>query len=55
MTISNRSVRGKHELMLRLDVDLLQDYTHEFHKTKANFMAIRERENLMGSVRKDIE
>ncbi|XP_016057462.1 PREDICTED: Golgi SNAP receptor complex member 1 isoform X3 [Miniopterus natalensis] len=35
--------------------DILQDYTHEFHKTKANFMAIRERENLMGSVRKDIE
>ncbi|XP_030885291.1 Golgi SNAP receptor complex member 1 [Leptonychotes weddellii] len=43
------------ELMLRLDIDLLQDYTHEFHKTKANFVAIRERENLMGSVRKDIE
>ncbi|KAM5273098.1 Golgi SNAP receptor complex member 1 isoform 1-T1 [Ctenodactylus gundi] len=35
--------------------DILQDYTHEFHKTKANFTAIRERENLMGSVRKDIE
>ncbi|GAB1296482.1 Golgi SNAP receptor complex member 1 [Apodemus speciosus] len=34
---------------------LLRDYTHEFHKTKANFTAIRERENLMGSVRKDIE
>ncbi|XP_030891418.1 LOW QUALITY PROTEIN: Golgi SNAP receptor complex member 1-like [Leptonychotes weddellii] len=35
--------------------DILQDYTHEFHKTKADFVAIRERENLMGSVRKDIE
>ncbi|PNJ34434.1 GOSR1 isoform 8 [Pongo abelii] len=35
--------------------DILQDYTHEFHKTKANFMSIRERENLMGSVRKDID
>ncbi|XP_006891059.1 PREDICTED: Golgi SNAP receptor complex member 1-like isoform X4 [Elephantulus edwardii] len=35
--------------------DILQDYTHEFHKTKANFTAVRERENLMGSVRKDIE
>ncbi|KAF7244398.1 Golgi SNAP receptor complex member 1 [Varanus komodoensis] len=35
--------------------DILQDYTHEFHKTKANFLAVRERENLMGSVRKDIE
>uniref|UniRef100_A0A8C0F4L4 Golgi SNAP receptor complex member 1 n=1 Tax=Bubo bubo TaxID=30461 RepID=A0A8C0F4L4_BUBBB len=35
--------------------DILQDYTHEFHKTKANFLAIRERENLLGSVRKDID
>nr|XP_028563430.1 Golgi SNAP receptor complex member 1 isoform X3 [Podarcis muralis]XP_028563431.1 Golgi SNAP receptor complex member 1 isoform X3 [Podarcis muralis] len=35
--------------------DILQDYTHEFHKTKTNFLAVRERENLMGSVRKDIE
>uniref|UniRef100_A0A8C5Q591 Golgi SNAP receptor complex member 1 n=1 Tax=Leptobrachium leishanense TaxID=445787 RepID=A0A8C5Q591_9ANUR len=31
------------------------DYTHEFHKTKTNFQAIREREDLLGSVRKDIE
>ncbi|KAG8450427.1 hypothetical protein GDO86_002910 [Hymenochirus boettgeri] len=35
--------------------DILQDYTHEFHKTKANFQTIREREDLLGSVRKDIE
>lgn len=35
--------------------DILQDYTHEFHKTKSNFMVIREREDLLGSVRKDIE
>ncbi|CAF94142.1 unnamed protein product, partial [Tetraodon nigroviridis] len=35
--------------------DILQDYTHEFHKTKRNFLAIREREDLLGSVRKDIE
>uniref|UniRef100_A0A8C7R9U1 Golgi SNAP receptor complex member 1 n=1 Tax=Oncorhynchus mykiss TaxID=8022 RepID=A0A8C7R9U1_ONCMY len=35
--------------------DILQDYTHEFHKTKANFLAIREREDLLGSVRKDID
>lgn len=33
----------------------MQDYTHEFHKTKGNFLAIREREDLLGSVRKDIE
>ncbi|KAM9319159.1 Golgi SNAP receptor complex member 1 [Pholidichthys leucotaenia] len=35
--------------------DILQDYTHEFHKTKSNFLALREREDLLGSVRKDIE
>ncbi|XP_028321421.1 Golgi SNAP receptor complex member 1 [Gouania willdenowi] len=35
--------------------DILQDYTNEFHKTKGNFLAIREREDLLGSVRKDIE
>ncbi|XP_067362553.1 Golgi SNAP receptor complex member 1 isoform X2 [Channa argus] len=35
--------------------DILQDYTHEFNKTKGNFLAIREREDLLGSVRKDIE
>uniref|UniRef100_A0A667WU05 Golgi SNAP receptor complex member 1 n=1 Tax=Myripristis murdjan TaxID=586833 RepID=A0A667WU05_9TELE len=35
--------------------DILQDYTHEFHKTKGNFLAIREREDLLGSVRKDID
>ncbi|XP_042298472.1 Golgi SNAP receptor complex member 1 isoform X2 [Sceloporus undulatus] len=35
--------------------DILQDYTHEFHKTKTNFLAVRERENLLGSVQKDIE
>ncbi|XP_056330120.1 Golgi SNAP receptor complex member 1-like [Danio aesculapii] len=34
--------------------DILQDYTHEFHKTKSNFMAIREREDLLGSVRKTL-
>lgn len=33
----------------------VQDYTQEFHKTKGNFLAIREREDLLGSVRKDIE
>lgn len=40
---------------LRLDIDLLQDYTHEFHKTKANFMTVWEREKLMGLVQKDID
>ncbi|KAK2828206.1 hypothetical protein Q5P01_019240 [Channa striata] len=35
--------------------DILQDYTHEFHKTKSNFCTLREREDLLGSVHRDIE
>ncbi|AWO99803.1 Golgi SNAP receptor complex member 1 isoform 2 [Scophthalmus maximus] len=35
--------------------DILQDYTHEFHKTKGNFFSLREREDLLGSVHRDIE
>merc|ERR1711894_16774 len=34
--------------------DILQDYSHEFQKTKSNIIAHREREDLMGSVRRDI-
>ena len=32
-----------------------QDYSHEFRKTKSNIHAHREREDLLGSVRRDIE
>ncbi|XP_072231287.1 Golgi SNAP receptor complex member 1-like isoform X2 [Leuresthes tenuis] len=35
--------------------DILQDYTHEFHKTRNNFVSLREREDLLGSVHRDIE
>ncbi|XP_063964940.1 Golgi SNAP receptor complex member 1-like isoform X1 [Lytechinus pictus] len=35
--------------------DILKDYTHEFHKTKANIEACREREELMGSVQREID
>ncbi|PWA23170.1 hypothetical protein CCH79_00002374 [Gambusia affinis] len=35
--------------------DILQDYTHEFYKTKSNFLSLREREDLLGSVHRDIE
>ena len=35
--------------------DILQDYSHEFQKIKANVSANREREDLLGSVHKDIE
>ncbi|KAM6985709.1 Golgi SNAP receptor complex member 1-like [Aplochiton taeniatus] len=35
--------------------DILQDYTHEYHKTRGNFLSLREREDLLGSVHRDIE
>ncbi|KAF4524267.1 hypothetical protein B566_EDAN012030 [Ephemera danica] len=35
--------------------EILQDYTQEFRKTQANFTARREREDLLRSVRKDID
>ncbi|XP_074641346.1 Golgi SNAP receptor complex member 1-like [Tubulanus polymorphus] len=35
--------------------DILQDYSHEFQKTKANITAFKEREDLLGSVRRDID
>uniref|UniRef100_A0A8C5N858 Golgi SNAP receptor complex member 1 n=1 Tax=Gouania willdenowi TaxID=441366 RepID=A0A8C5N858_GOUWI len=35
--------------------DILQDYTREYHKTKMNFFSLREREDLLGSVHRDIE
>ena len=35
--------------------DILQDYHQEFHKTKANITACREREELMGSVKREID
>jgi len=35
--------------------DILQDYSQEFQKTKANINAIREREDLLGSVHRDIK
>ena len=35
--------------------DILQDYSHEFHKTRGNIVAQRDRDDLLGSVRRDIE
>ncbi|XP_075745882.1 golgi SNAP receptor complex member Gos28 isoform X3 [Rhipicephalus microplus] len=35
--------------------DILQDYVREFHKTRTNVQAHRERDLLLGSVRKDID
>lgn len=34
--------------------DILQDYSHEFSKTKTNIKATKDREDLIGSVRRDI-
>eukprot|EP00914_Ancora_sagittata_P030326 GHVO01060586.1.p1 GENE.GHVO01060586.1~~GHVO01060586.1.p1 ORF type:complete len:159 (+),score=7.15 GHVO01060586.1:3-479(+) len=35
--------------------DILQDYSHEFNKTKANILAYRDREDLLGAVHRDID
>uniref|UniRef100_A0A224YNV4 Golgi SNAP receptor complex member 1 n=1 Tax=Rhipicephalus zambeziensis TaxID=60191 RepID=A0A224YNV4_9ACAR len=35
--------------------DILQDYVREFHKTRTNVQAHRERDLLLGSVRKDLD
>ncbi|CAH1801978.1 unnamed protein product [Owenia fusiformis] len=35
--------------------DILQDYSHEFQKTKTNINTFMEREDLLGSVRRDID
>lgn len=35
--------------------EILQDYTREFQKTQANYRARREREDLLNTVRKDID
>nr|CAB3250386.1 Golgi SNAP receptor complex member 1-like [Phallusia mammillata] len=35
--------------------DILQDYNHEFRKTRSNIHSNREREDLLGSVRRDID
>ncbi|XP_023721017.1 Golgi SNAP receptor complex member 1 [Cryptotermes secundus] len=35
--------------------EILQDYTQEFRKTQANYRARREREDLLNTVRKDID
>ncbi|KAH9377086.1 hypothetical protein HPB48_001780 [Haemaphysalis longicornis] len=35
--------------------DILQDYAREFHKTRTNVQAHRDRDLLLGSVRRDME
>merc|ERR1712048_1302059 len=35
--------------------DILQDFQHEFNKIKSNIETQREREDLLGSVRRDID
>lgn len=35
--------------------EILQDYSNEFRKTKSNIQQYRQREDLMGGVRRDME
>ena len=39
--------------MVQRHRDILQDYSHEFQKTKSNIMAVKEREDLLGSTYRD--
>jgi Golgi SNAP receptor complex protein 1 len=39
--------------MVQRHRDILQDYSHEFQKTKNNILAVREREELLGSAYRD--
>jgi len=39
--------------MLQRHRDILQDYSHEYQKTKVNILAVKEREELMGAVFRD--
>ena len=41
--------------MVQRHRDILQDYSHEFQKTKINILAVKEREDLIGSVYRDIK
>ncbi|XP_041348639.1 Golgi SNAP receptor complex member 1-like isoform X2 [Gigantopelta aegis] len=51
-TVSMNSPALLHTLQRHRDI--LQDYTHEFQKTEANIAFLREREDLLGSVHRDI-
>nr|XP_006817928.1 PREDICTED: Golgi SNAP receptor complex member 1-like [Saccoglossus kowalevskii] len=53
MAMSTPSAALLHTLQRHRDI--LQDYTHEFNKTKANISAYKEREDLLGSVRREID
>ena len=39
--------------MVQRHRDILQDYSHEFQKTKNNILAVKEREELLGAVYRD--
>ncbi|XP_005093915.1 Golgi SNAP receptor complex member 1 isoform X2 [Aplysia californica] len=52
ISVSSPSATLMHTLQRHRDI--LQDYSHEFQKTSANISQMREREDLLGSVRRDI-
>lgn len=39
---------------LQRHYDILQDYYHEYEKTKSNIAAFKEREDLLGSIERSI-
>jgi Golgi SNAP receptor complex protein 1 len=53
LSVNSQSAALLHTLQRHRDI--LQDYSHEFQKTRANIMAYKEREDLLGSVRRDID
>ena len=53
LSVNSQSAALLHTLQRHRDI--LQDYSHEFQKTKANIITYKEREELLGSVRRDIE
>ncbi|KAK2150094.1 hypothetical protein LSH36_424g02103 [Paralvinella palmiformis] len=53
LTVNSQNAALLHTLQRHRDI--LQDYSHEFQKTRSNIMAFKEREDLLGSVRRDID
>lgn len=48
-TLNMNSQNGTLLHMLQRHRDILQDYSHEFQKTKVNVLAVKEREELLGA------
>lgn len=53
LSVNSQSAALLHTLQRHRDI--LQDYSHEFQKTKANILATKERGELLGNIRRDIK